>query len=133
MLAPLGGEFGFKGAALAGVAEILSAVLTGMRLSFDLPSMISPDMATPRGLGAFVLAIRPDAFGDKAAFDAAMTRYLEVLRSSPAREGQKVMAPGDREWMVAAEREQHGVVIDPATRAAFETLGQKYDVQLNQE
>ena len=32
-LAPLGGkDFGFKGAGLAGMAEILSAVLTGMRL-----------------------------------------------------------------------------------------------------
>ncbi|MEB2847385.1 Ldh family oxidoreductase [Endobacterium cereale] len=130
MLAPLGGEFGFKGAGLAGLAEILSAVVTGMRLSFDIPGMMSQDMATPRGLGAFVLAIKPDAFGDQATFDAGMMRYLEVLRNSPTREGQRVMAPGDREWAVAAEREKNGVVIDPATREAFSALGQKYGVTL---
>lgn len=130
MLAPLGGEFGFKGAGLAGLAEILSAVVTGMRLSFDLPGMISADMTTPRGLGAFVIAIKPDAFADQATFDAGMARYLDVLRSSPAREGQSVMAPGDREWAVAAEREKNGVVIDPATRAAFSALGEKCGVTL---
>lgn len=130
MLAPLGGDFGFKGAGLAGLAEILSAVLTGMRLSFDLPGMISSDMATPRGLGAFVLAIKPEAFGDRATFEAGMARYLDVLRNSPAREGQRVMAPGDREWQVAAQREKSGVDIDPATRDAFAALGQKYGVEL---
>jgi LDH2 family malate/lactate/ureidoglycolate dehydrogenase len=48
MLAPLGGEFGFKGAGLAGLAEILSAVLSGMRLSHELAPMTGPDFATPR-------------------------------------------------------------------------------------
>ncbi len=130
MLAPLGAEFGFKGAGLAGLAEIFSAVLTGMRLSLDLPGMMGPDMATPRGLGAFVMALKPQAFGDQATFDAGMARYLDVLRNSPAREGQSVMAPGDREWKVAAERERFGVMIDPATRDAFAALGKKYGVEL---
>ena len=47
MLAPLGGEFGFKGAGLAGVAEIFSAVMTGMHISPDLMSMDDPDLSTP--------------------------------------------------------------------------------------
>ncbi len=37
MLAPLGGAFAFKGAGLGGVAEVLSAVLTGMTLSPTSP------------------------------------------------------------------------------------------------
>jgi LDH2 family malate/lactate/ureidoglycolate dehydrogenase len=129
MLAPLGGEFGFKGAGLAGIAEILSAVLTGMRLSFDIAPMMGPDFSTPRGLGAFVLAISPDAFGDRKTFDAGMTRYLEVLRTSPAREDCTVMAPGDREWQVAAERDANGVHVDPATREAFKSLARRYGLE----
>jgi LDH2 family malate/lactate/ureidoglycolate dehydrogenase len=129
MLAPLGGEFGFKGAGLAGMAEIFSAVLTGMRLSFDIAPMMGPDFATPRELGAFVLAILPEAFGERQAFEAGMTRYLEILRTSPAREDCTLMAPGDREWQVAAEREAHGVQIDPATRQAFEALAAQYHVE----
>jgi LDH2 family malate/lactate/ureidoglycolate dehydrogenase len=130
MLAPLGAEFGFKGAGLAGLSEILSAVLTGMRLSFDLAPMMGEDFSTPRGLGAFVLAIAPEAFGDRSTFDAGMNRYLEVLRTSQPREGCKVMAPGDREWQVAAKREELGVVVDPVTLSAFAELAATYDLQL---
>lgn len=126
MLAPLGGAFGFKGAGLAGLAEILSAVLSGMRLSFDLPSMNGPDFSTPRALGAFVLALKPGAFVEESVFHAGMRRYVEVLRTSPAREGLKVMAPGDREWAVAARREKEGVPLDPETRDAFAALAERY-------
>lgn len=130
MLAPLGGEFGFKGAALAGVAEILSAVLTGMRLSFDIPSMEGPDFEQPRFLGAFMLALNPDAFLDRAQFDAGMRRYLDQLRQSTAAAGGRVMAPGDREWAVARQRESDGVTLDPATAAAFATIADDFGLAL---
>lgn len=130
MLAPLGGEFGFKGAALAGVAEILSAVLTGMKLSFDIASMDGPDFSTPRQLGAFVLALNPDAFLDRGTFDAGMRRYLDTLRSSRALAGSRVMAPGDREWQVAAERRQAGVALDPATESAFAQIAARFDLPM---
>ncbi len=126
MLAPAGGEFGFKGAGLAGFAEILSAVVSGMRLSFDILPMNGPDLATPRGMGAFVLAIKPGAFVSEDVFQAGMHRYVEVLRTSPARDGMTVMAPGDREWKVAEERRLSGLPLDPATREAFAALAEKY-------
>ncbi|GAB4363898.1 MAG: Ldh family oxidoreductase [Kiloniellaceae bacterium] len=128
MLAPLGAEFGFKGAGLAGLAEIFSAVLTGMKLSFEILPMAGPDLQTPRGMGAFVMAIEPDAFTDAAAFEDGMRRYLAALRASPVRAGGKVMAPGDREWAEAARREIAGVPLDPATVTAFETLGEKFGI-----
>lgn len=130
MLAPLGGEFGFKGAALAGVAEILSAVLTGMKLSFDIAPMQGPDFSAPRGMGAFVLAIKPDAFIDRDTFDRGMARYLETLRASQPRESCRVMAPGDREWAVAALRDKLGVTVDPVTLVAFERLARRYAVPM---
>jgi LDH2 family malate/lactate/ureidoglycolate dehydrogenase len=130
MLAPVGAAFGFKGAALAGIAEIFSAVLTGMRLSFDIAPMNGEDMQTPRQLGAFVIAILPEAFGDRATFEAGMKRYVETLRTSQAREGAVVMAPGDREWKVARQRDAHGVELDPATKEAFHDLASRYDVPM---
>ena len=128
MLAPLGGEFGFKGAALAGVAEIFSAVLTGMKLSFDILPMGGPDFATPRGMGAFMLALNPDAFLDRAAFDAGMRRYVETLRASPARADCRVMAPGDREWDVARGRDHSGVILDPTTAKAFDEIAARLGI-----
>jgi LDH2 family malate/lactate/ureidoglycolate dehydrogenase len=126
MLAPLGGEFGFKGAGLAGLAEIFSAVLTGMKLSPEIAPMAGPDLETPRSLGAFVMAVRPEAFVDRETFHDGMRRYLEALRGSPARPGHKVLAPGDREWMEADRRETDGIPIDPQTAADFEELAKRF-------
>jgi LDH2 family malate/lactate/ureidoglycolate dehydrogenase len=126
MLSPLGGAFGFKGAGLAGFVEILTSVLTGMRLSCELLPMVGPDMHTPRGLGAFVLAILPGAFLEPAAFQAGMRRYLTRLRGSRAVAGSTVMAPGDREWAEADRRAVQGIPIDPATAGAFAELAHEF-------
>lgn len=130
MLAPLGAAFGFKGAGLAGMVEILSAVLSGMTLSFDILPMGGPDMATPRRLGAFVLAMKPAAFVSEEVFLAGMARYLKGLRNSPARAGTTVLAPGDREWQVAARREQEGIPLDPATVQAFQRFAERHGLPL---
>ena len=119
MLAPLGGAFGFKGAGLGGVAEIFSAVMTGMRISPDLMSMDDPDMSTPRELGAFIIAIDPSAFVTSELFSIGMRHYLTTLRDSTTRENARVMAPGDREWEEAERRRVDGIPLDPATYRAF--------------
>jgi len=130
MLAPLGGAFGFKGAGLAGMVEIFSAIFTGMRLSTDILPMSGPDMATPRKLGAFVMALKPEAFVDRAVFDDGMDRYLASLRSSQPRAGEAVMAPGDREWAEADRRAREGVPIDPQTEEAFRKLAERFGLAM---
>lgn len=130
MLAPLGGAFGFKGAGLAGMIEIVTAVLSGMRTSPEILPMGGPDYATPRQMGAFVLAMRPGAFVEQATFDEGMRRYVEGLRGSPARAGATVMAPGDREWAEERRRRISGIPIDPATEAAFRRLAAAHHLDL---
>lgn len=116
MLAPLGGaDFGYKGAGLAGLAEILSAGFSDAPLSAELPAMVSDDLATPRRLGAFVLALDPGAFGGAAPFRETVSRYLESIRRSRTAPDGTVMAPGDREWKEATERRVRGMKLDPAT------------------
>lgn len=126
MLAPLGAEFGFKGAGLAGLVEILSAVMTGMKLSFDIAPMAGPDFSKPRGMGALVLAMRPDAFVDRQTFDRAMRRYLHRLRTSPAARAENVLAPGDREWKEQDRRSREGIPIDPDTARVFAECAERF-------
>ncbi len=122
MLAPLGGVlFGYKGAGLAGLAEIFSAAFSDAPLSAELLPMGGEDMATPRGLGAFVMALDPAGFGGTGPFRALVSRYLESIRRSGAAEGAEVMAPGDREWAEAARRRELGLKIDQTT---LKELGQ---------
>jgi len=117
MLLPLGGvDYGYKGAALAGVATLFSALLTGTTLDPDfIPMYGGDDISTPRNMGHFVLVIDPDKFAGRDAFAAAITTYLAALRGSPVREGGRVMAPGDREWKEMDRRRAGGIPIDPDT------------------
>ena len=130
MLVPLGHAFGFKGAGMAGLVEILSAVLSGMRISPDILPMSGPDFSTPREMGAFVLAMKRDAFIPLEDFDRGMRHYLDTLRASPARQGGAVMAPGDREWVEEARRIAEGVPIDPETERAFRRLAARFHLDL---
>ena len=128
MLDPLGAKFGFKGAGLGGISEIFSAVLTGMKLSPELLPMSGPDMTTPRELGAFVMAIDPEGFVGSFLFKEGMQRYLSLLRNSTAKEKSLVMAPGDREWKIARQRDKNGVFLDPVTSDQFKLLAERFGI-----
>ncbi|MGO4909845.1 Ldh family oxidoreductase [Pseudorhodobacter sp. W20_MBD10_FR17] len=130
MLAPVGGAFGFKGAALGGVAEIFSAALTGMRLSPEIPFMGGEDHSAPREMGAFVMVMDPEGFVGGAMLRAVMHRYLAALRGSVPRAGARVLAPGDREWEEAARRRIKGVPLDPVTVEAFNGLAARFGLGL---
>ncbi|GBQ81070.1 malate/L-lactate dehydrogenase [Gluconacetobacter johannae DSM 13595] len=119
MLLPLGGlDYGFKGAGLAGLVTILSAVLTGATTDpHMIPMTETDDRGTARNVGQFCLAIDPARFVGKPAYDAAMAGYLGRLRQVPPTPGGgPVMAPGDREWETARRRAGDGIPIDPDTR-----------------
>lgn len=129
MLAPLGGPVhGYKGAGLAGVAEIFSSAFSDSPLSVELAPMVSADMSAPRGLGAFVMAVDPAAFLGLDVFKHIMDRYLTKIRASHSAENAQVMAPGDREWDEAARRRKHGILIDHVSVRAFSEITQEYSI-----
>jgi len=118
MLLPLGGaDYGYKGAGLAGVATLFSALLTGTTLDSDfIPMYGGDDRSTPRNMKHFVLVVDPDKFVGREIFGMMITRYLANLRAAPVRPGgERVMAPGDREWAILAQRQAEGVPADPDT------------------
>ncbi|MDD7973760.1 Ldh family oxidoreductase [Roseinatronobacter alkalisoli] len=120
MLAPLGGAlFGYKGAGLAGLTEILTTAFSDAPLSVELPPMISTDMTTPRRLGAFVLALDPVAFGGADVFRAVVGRYTRSVRQSHRAGVEPVLAAGDREWEEEDRRKSEGIRLDPETISAL--------------
>ncbi|QJQ96736.1 MULTISPECIES: Ldh family oxidoreductase [Halomonadaceae] len=129
-LLPLGGSaFGFKGAGLGGMVEILSSTLSGMLNGFRLLPMNGDDMATPRGVAHFFLVMKPDAFAERDSFQACMTAYLDDLRSQPALPGAEVLAPGDREWRCQAQRDAHGIPLDSANQRAYAELAERFGIE----
>lgn len=128
-LLSLGGSgYGYKGAGLAGVVTILSAVLSGMCLDHQMPEMFQPPWSEPRRLGQFFLAMKPGTFIDEEVFQAQLRDYLDTLRGQPAHPGAQVMAPGDREWAVAQRRRAEGIPLDAHNWEVFTGLARDYGV-----
>ncbi|MCC5881441.1 MAG: Ldh family oxidoreductase [Halomonas sp.] len=128
-LLPLGGaDFGFKGAGLGGMVEVLSSTLAGMANGFRLLPMGGPDMATPRGVAHFFLAMKPDAFAPGEPYAERMRDYLADLRAQPGRGGGAVLAPGDREWACQARRDAEGIPLDMANQQAYRELAERLEI-----
>jgi LDH2 family malate/lactate/ureidoglycolate dehydrogenase len=128
-LLPLGGvNYGYKGAALASMVEVLSAVMTGMPHCSRLLGMAGPDFATPRRLGHFFIVFDPRRFVSAEVYDQAMEAYLGDLRAIKGRNDTKVMAPGDREWAVEADRQLHGIPVADQLKIDLDELADSLGV-----
>lgn len=126
-LLPLGGAgFGFKGAGLGGMVEVLSSTLANMVHGFRLLPMGGPDMSTPRGVGHFFLVMDPGAFEERSTFERRLAEYLKDLRAMAPIEGQKVLAPGDREWQTRDERMASGIPLDHTQRDEYRQITERY-------
>jgi ureidoglycolate dehydrogenase (NAD+) len=125
-LLPLGGmQYGYKGAGLAAMAEVLSAALTGMPHCSRILPMGGSDISTPRHLGHFFLVIDPKRLVAPNVYEKGMDAYLSDLRSQPARANTRVMAPGDREWSIEEQRGKQGIPIGESLRRQFEELADR--------
>ena len=109
--------------------EVLCSPLTGMPFCSQILKMNSDDMSIPRHLGQFFMVLKPDLFVSRATFMELMQNYLQELRALPAQEGMAVMAPGDREWRIKAERSELGVPIPAYLEENFRRLGEKYGIK----
>lgn len=108
-LAPLGGEdFGYKGAGLAGVADILSGVLTGMNISTSLDRSALCDT----DLGHFVMAIDPTLFMTLETFGSGVAAYMSAFAAQ-----RGTMPAGGPEWTQRQIRQRDGIPIPAGLHA----------------
>ena len=122
-LAPVGGiDFGFKGAALAGVAEVLGGVLTGMRLSFEQKGTDLADSV----MGHFVMAIDPTLFMTMEAFGERLRAYLDAFKAQPG-----TYAAGGPEWERRAKRQADGIPLPDGLYAELKAAAEKAGVSFS--
>lgn len=100
-----------KGFGLALVCEILAGALTGawsMQPDNPREGTIVNHMLT------FILD--PDVVGDRARFEAELTALIDYVKSStPARDVDSVLVPGEPERIARAQRLANGIDIDDVT------------------
>ncbi len=121
-LLPLGGEAGHKGFGLALVVEALAGALS--------PAGTTRPDAERGGNALFVMAIDPERFVGRAAFEAALGDLARHVRRPPFREGVgEVLLPGDPERRARLERAA-GLPLDDGTWAQLEEAAEGAGVAL---
>lgn len=124
---PVGGSgFGYKGAGLAAMVDILCSAFSGMGHAITIPPLAGDDYSRPIPIGHFFLVLMPATFQALASFDARIGSFLADLRSQPAQPGQKVMAPGDIEKAEAVKRARDGIPVDHVTWGALRKIAGRY-------
>jgi ureidoglycolate dehydrogenase (NAD+) len=123
---PLGGA---KGAGMSLVFELITSVLVGAPILSSFHGD-DPDGRVHRQ-NALILALDPAAFGDPAAFTAAVTETLGTLQGLPrASESDEIRYPGEHSSAVADERAAKGVPVNPKVWAELSTAAEKLGVAL---
>ena len=94
-LAPMAGH---KGYGFGLWCEILSAVLPGGNMTWQVGSWIFDDPGRPSWHNASFLAIDVEAVAPPG-FDERLRRLIDELHAAPTAEGvDRVLLPGEREW-----------------------------------
>jgi ureidoglycolate dehydrogenase (NAD+) len=126
-LAPLGGRlFGYKGAGLAGMAEVLGAMLTGMNLSFEEEGR----GLGPSRIGHFLAVIDPAVFIPREEFEGRLKTYLRAIARQSAA-GRRIYAAGGPQWEARDDRLKHGIPLDTGLQNELSAVGARVNVAFN--
>ncbi|TPI50043.1 Ldh family oxidoreductase [Mesorhizobium sp. B2-9-1] len=115
-LLPLGGvEYGYKGAGLATMVELLCTMFTGSAAAVTLPALNDVSRGQPSPLGHFFLVLDGARFRGMAPLLEVASSLVTKLRACESVAGGQVMAPGDPEKLEKMRRSETGVLVDRAT------------------
>jgi uncharacterized oxidoreductase len=105
-----------KGGGLALMLEIIPTLLAGF-------APASSQHYQP-GNPALIIALDIGFFAERAVFDAETDALLERIGASRALDGvERVLLPGEPEWIAAAERRVNGIPVPETTWAELTALG----------
>ncbi len=127
-LAPMGAH---KGYGLALAHEIITAVLTGGKITRDIKSLYEDDRSGIQGTCHSFAALNPDAFIGKEAFRNAAAAYVLALKQSGAAEGaEEILIPGESSARIEAARRKSGIPLSAATVEGLSNLSDRLGIPM---
>lgn len=136
-LLPLGSdaEHGYhKGYGLASWVDIFSAVLPGAGFGPWAPPFVSflePKADAPgKGLGHFVGCWDLSGFDEIQAAQERMTLWINRFKESKATNNQRVMIPGEPEYITMQERNVNGIPLHETVVADLENIAKSLGISL---
>jgi LDH2 family malate/lactate/ureidoglycolate dehydrogenase len=87
-------------------------------------------MTEQRKLGQFYMVMRTDGVISSDEFIKSMQQMTDEVRSEPSIPDEVVMLPGDKEIINSKKRLKEGIPLDNATITSFQSLSNKYSIEL---
>lgn len=108
-LAPMAGH---KGYGFGLWCEVLSAVVPGGRITWEVGSWIFDDSSLPSAHNAGFVLISSDVVADPSTYRERIHKLVAEIRAAETARGtESIMLPGEREWAHVRHAEQHGITL----------------------
>jgi len=125
VLLPIGG---YKCYGLALVVGLIAGTLNGAAMGRDVIDF-NADAQSATNTGQAVAAIDPSAFGDKAAFKAAVDKVIRDLRASERMPGvERILMPGEQSNAKIARQRKEGIAIAASLMQTLGRLAETLDI-----
>lgn len=106
-LAPMAGH---KGYGLGLWCELMSGLLPGGLLTFDIGSWMFDPVDLPTAHNAGFIVLDPRVIAEPAQYDRALEMLIHQIHVAPTAAGvERVLLPGEREWMQYHRARERGI------------------------
>ena len=113
-LAPMAGH---KGYGLGLWCEVMSALIPGGAMTWQVGSWMFDPASRPSWHNASITVFHVDAMTNRADFNARMKTLIDEIHAAPAADGvESVLLPGEREWKNSAAAHREGIPLPEDVR-----------------
>lgn len=122
-LAPIGAH---KGYGLAVAHEVLTALLTGGKITRNIKSLYEDDPSGIQGTCHSFMALDPDCFVGRDAFKKGLDDYIRGIKESGRAKGvEEILMPGELEARTEKRRLAEGILLSEATCRELDSLADR--------
>lgn len=130
-LAPMAGH---KGYGLGLWCEVLSALIPGGHMTWQVGSWMFDPVDRPSWHNASLTVIHVDAMTDRVQFNERMQALVDEIHAAPPATGSTgVLLPGEREFQTAREADLNGIALPADVRARLREAAELASVTLPAE
>lgn len=128
-LAPMAGH---KGYGFGLWCEILSAILPGGNMTWQVGSWIFDEPSRPSWHNASFMVIDVAAISSPGEFQERIRRLIDELHAAPTADGvDRVLLPGEREWANYHQAQIHGIDLPTDVREKLQQAAELAGVSLD--
>jgi len=122
---------GYKGADLAIMIEVLTAVLLGGNFGPECGWMAPPDkiLSKPLGFNNLMAAINIENFTSVRQFKERIDQLIETLKAVPrAKDVDTILMPNEKEYLFELKRTKEGIPLNEVLVKELNGLAKKFDL-----